>query len=269
MEPKIKQIPHSTLGMGAMWIPYEEKEITFIHPIEGPGTYEQLGKKITHSKIGTGEIVYDRPTPTGEHTAYLLHGAYCYPELRSTPINDEAFIPIRRALRDRGLWVFQQCLWTKEGVYVVDDSQAKGLTEKLTPDSLEERLQGSTTVDGIRISPDKSVRFASKKTYRINYCTEYDRKSLIKNGFVLASYGKRGAELLDEVSKDIYPTGNTRVCIPGTIRHPSLLPLQTISYVKADWPNGLTLCSSYEGERYAMELSGIRTPRWVSPQWKD
>jgi len=174
--------PRVMRGKVELIVPHHDKEISFIHPSEGPNTYQEVGKAI----LGRGLRL-----PTGEETASLVYSAYNSEE--------PEFKEIRQIMRDGWLWVFNRNLWTDKGVYVQEDMEAKGMSEKIEVKGLEKRLDGGKEVNGIRFSKDSTLRFAPKETYNPEGNLEPD--ALAKDGFVIASYGKEGAEKLGEVAK--------------------------------------------------------------------
>ena len=125
--------------------------------------------------------------------ASLLHTAYCNDSVADEP----EFKNVRDIMRDKWLWVFNRNLWTKDGVYVLQDEGAIGRSQSLNQKDLEIMLKDSKEFNGIRFSKDKKVRFAPKESYQLETNTP---EVLAKNGFVIASYGVEGAEKLGEVS---------------------------------------------------------------------
>ena len=179
-----KNQPRIERGMIKLVVPHENKELTFVYPSFGPNHYRTVGKEILEKKYRI---------PTGDETASLLHSVYCIPE-----VNDEPeFQDIRNIMRNRWLWIFNRNLWTSRGVYVVQDTEAKGRSETFEENQLEEILKGWEEIKGVRFSKDKKARFAPKETYVLRQQTS---KRLSENGFVIASYGIEGAEKLEEVS---------------------------------------------------------------------
>lgn len=168
--------------MAELIVYHANGKITFDYHAFGPSTYQIVGKEI---------LEHNLRLPTAEETVFLLHSAYC--SMR----NVRKFVNIRDLVHRHGLLVFNRNLWTQNGVYVVRDPGAKESSEKLDPNDLEKILIGATEYNGVRISKDKSVRFAPKETYIFG---EQTPEQLSKNGFVIASYGKVGAERLGDVA---------------------------------------------------------------------
>lgn len=172
-------------GRIELWVPHNGSEIAFAYPSAGPNTYRNVGAEILNRK---------QRIPTGDETASSLHVAYC-----SEAKNEPEFENVRAILRNRWLWVFNRNLWTPEGVYVIQDTEAIGRSQQLNQNQLEEMLKDGVEIEGVRFSEDGKVRFAPKETYQSG---EQTPKSLAKNGFVIAGYGKEGAGKLAEVSAD-------------------------------------------------------------------
>ena len=168
--------------------PYKDGKLTIIHPFFGPDNYLDVRKQILEKNL----IV-----PSGEQLAAFLHAVYLGPEEFTSK-------PQIREIRDeimmhRYLWTFNRNLWIFEGVYVVEDTEAKGLPEELDPKKLESILNDSIKIDnGVKISWDGKVRFAPRDSYRLG---EHTSESLAKDGFVIANYNVNGAKQLAEVSK--------------------------------------------------------------------
>ena len=169
-----------------LYIPHEDKEITFAYPSFGPDTYQSVGKQILEHNL---EI------STAEQTASLLYSAYFSDEK-----NEPEFENIRKIMRNRWFVVFNRNLSTDKGIYVVQDNEARRLSEQLSVNDLEKRLKNGKEIKGIevRISEDGIVRFAPKGSYILG---EQTSEQLSKDGFAIASYGKKGAENLAEISE--------------------------------------------------------------------
>ena len=165
-------------------VPYNNGELVYVHPRVGPNTYIGVGSEI----LKQGLLV-----PTGDYTAPLFHAAYCDEEVKSEP----KFESVREIMKNRWLWVFNRNGWTNKGVYVSQDLEAKGLSAPLDVRELEKSLKGGREFNGIRFSEDGRVRFAPKELYVLG---EHTPDSLSKDGFIIASFGKDGAEQIAEVS---------------------------------------------------------------------
>jgi len=165
-------------------VPYNNGELVYVHPRVGPNTYIGVGSEI----LKQGLLV-----PTGDYTAPLVHAVYCDEEDTSEP----EFESVREIMKNRWLWVFNRNCWTDKGVYVSQDLEAKGLSAPLDVRELEKSLKGGREFNGIRFSEDGRVRFAPKELYVLGNHTP---DSLSKDGFIIASFGKDGAEKIAEVS---------------------------------------------------------------------
>lgn len=164
-------------------VPLEQGEYVYARPAFGPDTYQNVGKQILRAGLAV---------PTGDAIVPLMHAAYCRPS------QDKEFSDVTSAIKSRWLSVFNQDIWTSEGLYVIQDTQAQGLSKVRTVKSLEKRLKNAKELSwgGLRFSKNGSVRFAPKGSYTIG---KHTSQSLAKDGAVVAQYGIRGAELLGEV----------------------------------------------------------------------
>ena len=164
---------------------HEEEKKIFVSPPFGPNVYEWVGKEILDNNLAL---------PTGDHTASLLHTLYCSPNPYHTPEFDD----IRQMIRDNGLWIFNVNVWTSNGVYVLQDLGAKGNSELLNSNKLEEALKdGKENSYGVRFSAGNTIRFAPVGTYKFG---EHTPDSLSRDGFILASFGEEGAKKIGRVS---------------------------------------------------------------------
>ncbi|MFA5952992.1 MAG: hypothetical protein WC812_00190 [Candidatus Pacearchaeota archaeon] len=169
-----------------LWVPHNDKEIAFIYPAVGPNTYLNVGKVI----LGKGMNV-----PTGDETASLLYSAYC-----SELTNESEFQDVKNIMEKNWLWVYNQDLWTDKGVFVVKDLKSLGISPFLNVNELEKKIlkeNNAREIKGIKFSEDGLVRFAPKGSYTLRKVSSED---FVKNGFIIASCGEKGAEKLGEVS---------------------------------------------------------------------
>ncbi|MDO8516506.1 MAG: hypothetical protein Q7S33_00110 [Nanoarchaeota archaeon] len=168
-----------------LWVPHNyNKEIAdFVYPAVGPDNYQNVGNEILENK---------QFLSTGDYIASLIHSAYY-----SNAVNEPEFQNIRNILKDSRIWVFNRNLWTDEGVYVIQDSEAIGTSQSLNQDYLENLLNGGKEISGIRFSQGRKVRFAPKESYEFG---EHEYEDFAKDGFVIASFGIEGAKKLGEVS---------------------------------------------------------------------
>lgn len=171
-------------GQTKLYVPHQGREIAFIHPAVDPNNYRSVGAEI---------LKRNQDVPTGDKTASLIYAAYCIPESE----NYQEFKDVKDIMRKRWLWVFNNNLWTSKGVYVQDDLKAEGRSKQLDVNKLERMLKGGKQIQGIGFSKDKTLRFAPKETYQFGPQTP---EQFAKNGFIIASCGKEGAEKLAEAS---------------------------------------------------------------------
>ena len=181
---RIKRLEKVWTPDAELLIPHENEYVNFAYPSIGPNTYLNVGKQILEKNL---------QIPTGEQTTSLLYTAYFDDSIKDEP----EFENIRNIMKDRWLWIFNRNLWTDKGVYVLPDFKAEGSSKNLNLNELEKMLNGGKDINGIRFSEDEKVRFAPKKLYTLG---EHTPDSLSKDGFVIASFGKEGAEKIGEVS---------------------------------------------------------------------
>ncbi|MFH1325689.1 MAG: hypothetical protein ABIH49_02890 [archaeon] len=235
------QIPRIERGMTKVYVPHEEGEIAFAYPSIGPGTYANIGKQILDSGL---------QIPTGEQVASLFHSAYCVPQ-----VNDEPeFQNIRDIMGNRWLWVFNRNLWTSEGVYVVHDSEAVGLSQPLNKNELEEMLLDGKENLGVIFG--NGVNFARKGTYNLG---EHNHDSLGRDGFMIASYGEEGAEKLAEISTKF----KSKPSIYGLEISEGKGPIQRVSALYSYWifvDRMVVVGVNWDGNVYGHSF-GICVPR--------
>jgi len=171
-------------GRTELWVPHNAGEIAFAYPSAGPNSYREVRKEI----LNRGQKI-----PTGSQTSSLLYAAYCIPEVESEP----EFENVRSIMRGAWLWLFNRNLWVENGVYVLQDTQAIGRGESLDVNKLEIMLKNGKEIEGVRFSEDGTLRFAPKETYNLG---EQTPEVLAKNGFVIASCGRDGAEKIADAS---------------------------------------------------------------------
>jgi len=172
-------------GRTEIEVPHKTGTVTFISPAEGSNTYKSVGKGILSKRL----II-----PSAEQTASLLHATYCGPK---DFVNNSQIKNVKDIMKNRWLWVFNRQLWTPDGLYVVSDPKAKGLSEKLSSVQLEKRLKGARELSygGVRISKNNSVRFAPVGSYSFG-----EQNDLSKQGDVIANYGEEDSKKLAEVA---------------------------------------------------------------------
>jgi len=178
------------IGITKIKVPHDDKNLVFVSPSKGPGTYKNTMQAVLNEGLGI---------PTGDYTASLVHAVYCGPEdfKESAPVRD-----VRNIIRKDWLWVANNNLWVpgeNAGVFAVYDENGKGRDEKLDQGKLEKALETAKKEKGVFFSEDGKVRFAPRDTYEGGVQSPED---FADNGFVIVSYGVKGAEKLAEASKE-------------------------------------------------------------------
>jgi len=183
--PKVEKIEKVYTPDAKLWVPHDASEIAFASPAFSPNTYKEVGKEILSRNLNL---------PKAEYTASLLHAVYCGPEDFT---NNPQISDVKSIMKNNWLWVANKNLWTKNGVYVVQDLDATGTNQDLDINELEEMLENGSEINRIRFSKDKKVRFAPVDTYKLG---EHTHESFANDGFIIASCGQQGAKKLAEVS---------------------------------------------------------------------
>jgi|SRR3989344_929386 len=176
--------PRIVRGSVEIYVPHNGGEIAFASPAIGPSNYQNVGKQI----LKDGQQV-----PTGDYTASLLHATYC----DDSVANEPEFKNVRSLMKTNWLWVFNNNLWTSNGVYVIQDEEATGRSKPVNIRTLEKRLKSGKEISGVRFSRDGRVIFVPKEIYLLGDNTP---ETFAKDGFIIASCGQEGAEKLGEVS---------------------------------------------------------------------
>ena len=230
-EPKMLQVPYR-----------DDADLLFSHPVTWPGPYINVGKEIIYSylkipdrdkftaTLSNTKFCTPSIAPNGDYTIALIHAAFCNSKCRNDPEFGSAFEDIRTKFKDpiTGWWIYNRNMWTSSGVYVMDDLQLKGANESFYLGELEEILKNGYEIKGVRFSKDAKVRFAPKQTYKIG---EHTSDSLVEDGFVIASFGVKGAERFGEISAK-FPDGNTVVSgIETDVPKQSVSMLSTLNVV--------------------------------------
>src|SRR3989344_4025190 len=179
-------------GQTNLIVHYNGRELVYLYPQVRSDFYTEVGRNILKQGLSF---------PTGDYTSPLLHTAYCNKEVKNEP----EFVNIRELVRKNNLWVFNINLWTDKGVYVFQDLKSKGFRRginlnkrrELNLNKLEKMLKGGKDFNGIRFSEDGRVRFAPKELYLLG---DHTPETLAKDGFMIVSCGKDGAEQIGEVS---------------------------------------------------------------------
>ena len=224
---KTTNVPRIIRGVTKIEVPHEQEKIVFIHPPQGPHDYQTVGK---------GILARNLKIPSAEYTALLIHPAYCNKEFKDEP----EFKEIRDVMRNRWFWVFNRNLWTPEGVYVVQDSEAIGISQPLNQKDLEKKLSSKAAESYVFYSSDGTIRFAPKESYKLG---EHTAKSLARDSFIIASFGKEGAEKLAEVSSKF----NYAPKIWGVKVSKGQEPIQRVSAL-GDCDGGLDVYGYFHGD---------------------
>ena len=164
--------------------------LRYLAPPFGPHYYHEVGRVTRDFGYGV---------PTGNETAPLIHGAYC-----GDNKDNLGYASVRRAMKERFLWVFNRNLWADKGRFVIHDRKAVGLLSRdltiQTMDLLERKLEGGKEIKGVRFSEDGSVRFAPRGSYALG---EMDAWKLAEDGGMIADYGIEGAKLMAEAASSL------------------------------------------------------------------
>jgi hypothetical protein len=204
-------------------VPHGRGMISFDPNPVGPDIYQFARESI----LGKGQLV-----PTGEEIASLLYAVYCNNDFRNEP----EVRRIREIMSKKHIWVFNENIWTSGGVFVVPDLEARGLDKLSSREVLEQMLKNGKEINGVGFIADGKVRFAPKNSYRDG--RQYSHGDLSKSGFVVASYGVKGAEKLVEVSSRLRLRPTTSI-----VGSPNPLQgfISTDSYIKGNYKEGLDI----------------------------
>lgn len=172
-----------TRGETTIEVPCNDKYVSFVHPSSAPNNYRNAFAEV---------IAKGLKPANGDEMASLLYLAYC--ELPNEPESKD----IKGIMRSRWLWVANRNIWTSQGVYVIQDEKGQGRNAEFYINQLEKAVKNAEVINDVRFSKDRKVRFAPRKTYESG---EQTADEFAKNGFIIASYGKEGAEKLKEVAK--------------------------------------------------------------------
>jgi len=239
-QPTIEKVERAWQPEAWINIPVDSKVASFAFPEFGPAAYREAGEQI----LQTGTLVL----PTAEETAYFLDAVY-NPDGKLN--NSPEFQRVRELMSARWLHIFNRNFFTDKGVYVCHDPKAVGRSQKLTVEELEEKLKDAENYQGVRFNPETRTAFAPKNTYNLG---EHTPKSLAKDGFVLASYGIKGAEKLASVSTRF---GNKPKTWGLNIQEGNLEPVQRLSAVY-DYDDPLDVVGDDFYDGYDSYAFGVR-----------
>jgi len=145
------------------------QDLTFLHPVYGPGTYANVGLGI--EKAGLKK-------PTMAETASLVHAAFNSDDRYSSEIKD--------IMENAWLWAFTGTLYAPQGAYIQDNPEIRNGMPFMEESELVKKLEAN----------DPSVRFV-----QFGYPTgDMISLELAKNDYVIALAGKEGAEKLAQVA---------------------------------------------------------------------
>jgi len=201
------------------------KRKTQFYSLEGPGTYQNLRKRLLRKEL---------LLPEGDRIASLVYDAYDSEEKESQEIQD--------IVKYNYIWVFNRNLWIPEGVYVVKDPNAIGTIEELNKKYLCEQLNRNGSSKSVLYSNKGDIAFAPRGAYKPG---KHTPESLAKDGFVIASFGEEGAKKLGELSKKF----NHKPIIYGI--EPSFgEEVQSVSSLSSNWEGGGFCISGDSSDTY-------------------
>ena len=160
-----------------MQIFHEDRNLTFIFPAKGPGSYAGVQEQITKDRL---------KAPNFAETASLVYTAY-------KNSNEPEFKNVLDILNKEGLWAFTGNLYIpkgkgdyQNGVIIQDNPQIKNGRIFMDESELVKKLEAN----------DKSVRFVPFG-FKIG---EHSVDELEKNAYVIGLAGEEGAEKLAEIA---------------------------------------------------------------------
>jgi len=161
-------------GRTELSIDYEGKDLVFLYPAFGPGTYAQVKELIETAELGN---------PTMAQTASLVQAAFSS--------EDKYSKEIKEIMRKNWLWVFTGSKYIpKEGAYIQDNPETRDGIPFMDKSRLIRILEEETN------KKIKTVRFVPFG-YKIR---EQTSRELGKNPYVVGLAGEEGAEKLAEVA---------------------------------------------------------------------
>ncbi|MFA5953403.1 MAG: hypothetical protein WC812_02315 [Candidatus Pacearchaeota archaeon] len=241
-------------------IPNKDKETGFIYPFEY-GDYLEVGKKILSQGMEVS---------TGDEIASLLHHSYFY-EFKYFPEYADEEKVIKEVISNDGFWVYNLNILTDKGIFVCKDLNALGEYKKLNIKKLEEKIlmkNQAKEIDGVRFSEDGLVRFAPKGSYffyiynRQGSDRTHSIEELSEDGFILASFGKKGRKQLTEISSELKEY--SEIFGPEEYIEERNLPIQGVSWI-CFWDGVLKFQGFHNLEKYsgykAEENSGVEVKK--------
>ena len=151
-------------------VTHNNKDLTFVHPAYGPGTYADVKSAIEQDKL---------KGPTMAETASLIYASFDSSNRYSTEIKD--------IMGNAWLWAFTGTLYIpKKGAYIQDNPEIRNGMPFMEESGLIKKLEAR----------DSSIRFV-RFGYQVG---EMNPLKLAKNPYVIGLVGEEGAEKLAKVS---------------------------------------------------------------------
>jgi len=176
-------------------IPHHNSKITFLHPPYGRGNYSVIKKRIDEE--------YDLGVrrPNTDQIISLIYSAIEDPEERYSK-------EIMRQFAGSGIWAFDRIIKTKNGLYIIDDTQRK---DKIKFDESKIQKELKKQPDGVYRSGDERIRFVDTNSFKKNreVCETYPYRFIEieikrKNDiFLIALSSKEGAKKICEVAEEL------------------------------------------------------------------
>jgi len=161
----------------------EETELEFIFQQNPAPTPYHLESSRKYCEAGQKLISAGFPLMSGEELISFL-----YPFYNRKKRHPES--PTLTLMEQGLLWVFNKNIWTPDGVYVLHDQKAEGITQDVDLPSPDKMFQGGKEIKGVWFSPEERVRFAPQETYQKE----------TKEGFLIASLGIEQAQHFWEIA---------------------------------------------------------------------
>lgn len=190
--------PEIVRKMSEIWVRHGEGKIAFAHPVIVGGSYDDCKRKIVKRGL---EI------PTAEQTISFIHSLAKYYKHDNSPEIDD----FRKILYDEGVLIFNRNYWTPEGVYVLQDQDLE--TKRPSKEDLEEMLKDGEEISRVRFSRDGRLRFAPSSSFKLEY---QNPKTILNNGFIIASFGLEGTKKLAETSTNLLSLQGYKILVKVT-----------------------------------------------------
>lgn len=185
-----------------LWIPHNNREIELAGPVRVTNLYtnEKAMESSFNSRyglLGRQFLAKHQQVLTGDYAASLIYALLCMGASEKEP--EFKYILESMIQHQHNLWVYNINIITPKGVYVLQDKSVIGDRCKVNIAELEKKLSGGKWISGVKFSEDNLVRFTPEGSYHLG--TDLSARSLAEDGFIIASFGKEGAEKLSEVSR--------------------------------------------------------------------